>query len=88
MVPPLDEPPLEDPPPDEPPLEDPPLDEPPLEDPPLDDPPSGNPPSGGGLHGPHVPPVEPMGTTHVSPAQQSALTVHAPHLGTHAPPPP
>jgi hypothetical protein len=43
------------------------------------------PPSGGGLHGPQIPDVDPMATMHDSPAQQSALTVHPPQEGTHAP---
>jgi hypothetical protein len=42
------------------------------------------PPSGGGWHGPQVPCVLPTATMHVSPGQQSALTVQAPHEGTHA----
>jgi len=35
------------------------------------------------LHGPHTPDALPVGTTHVSPAQQSALIVQVPQLGTH-----
>jgi hypothetical protein len=42
------------------------------------------PPSGGSTQGPHVPWVLPVGTTHMEPGQQSALMVHAPHLGTQA----
>jgi len=30
-------------------------------------------------HGPQTPAVLPTGRSHVNPAQQSALTVHAPH---------
>ena len=44
------------------------------------------PPSGGGLQGPQVPMVLPTATTQLSPAQQSASTVHEPQLGTHEPP--
>ena len=44
------------------------------------------PPSGGGMQGPQVPMALPTGTTQVSPTQQSALTVHAPQVGTHEPP--
>jgi hypothetical protein len=40
------------------------------------------PPSGGGLQGPQMPCVLPIGTTQLSPGQQSALTVHGPHAGT------
>jgi hypothetical protein len=47
--------------------------------------PSG-PASWGGLHGPQTPEALPIGTTQVSPGQQSALTVHLPHFGTHVPP--
>jgi hypothetical protein len=36
--------------------------------------------------GPHVPSALPTGTMHVSPGQQSALTVHLPQFGTHEPP--
>jgi hypothetical protein len=36
--------------------------------------------------GPHTPSALPMGTMHVSPGQQSALTVHLPHVGTQVPP--
>jgi hypothetical protein len=41
------------------------------------------PPSGGGLQGPQVPCALPTGTMQVSPGQQSAFTVHGPHVGTH-----
>jgi hypothetical protein len=86
-VPPLEElPPDDEPPLDEPPLDEPPSETPPLEEPPLDEPPSGRPPSGGGLQGPQTPLVEPMATTHDEPAQQSALIVQPPHLGTQDPP--
>jgi len=44
------------------------------------------PPSGSGLQGPQVPMVLPTATTQLSPAQQSASTVHEPQLGTHEPP--
>jgi hypothetical protein len=44
------------------------------------------PPSGGGGFGaPHVPEVDPVGTLQGRPEQQSALMVHAPLVGTHAP---
>jgi hypothetical protein len=36
-----------------------------------------------GLHGPQTPMVLPFGMSHVSPGQQSAFTVHAPHACTH-----
>jgi hypothetical protein len=36
--------------------------------------------------GPHVPSALPTGMMHVSPGQQSALTVHFPQFGTHEPP--
>jgi hypothetical protein len=42
------------------------------------------PPSGCGWHGPQVPCVLPTAMMHVSPGQQSALTVQAPHVGTQA----
>ena len=44
-------------------------------------------PGGGGGWlpvGPHVPLVEPAGMLHGEPAQQSAVVVHAPPVGTHA----
>jgi hypothetical protein len=47
----------------------------------------GAPPSDGGWHGAQKPCVEPStNTLQVSPAQQSALMLHAPQSGTHAPP--
>jgi hypothetical protein len=36
-------------------------------------------------HGPQIPCALPAGMTHDEPGQQSALFVHAPQLGTHAP---
>jgi hypothetical protein len=36
--------------------------------------------------GPHTPVVSPIGTSHVSPGQQSALIVHGPQFATHEPP--
>jgi len=36
--------------------------------------------------GPHVPLLDPCGITHGEPAQQSAVVVHAPLVGTHAVP--
>jgi hypothetical protein len=47
----------------------------------------GAPPSGGGLHGPQIPAVVPCPMMHVEPAQQSALIVQPPQVGTHFPPP-
>jgi hypothetical protein len=44
------------------------------------------PPSGGGRQGPHTPSALPTGTMQAPPGQQSALTVHLPHNGTHVPP--
>jgi len=35
------------------------------------------------LHGPQIPSALPVGMTHVSPEQQSALLVHPPHAATH-----
>jgi hypothetical protein len=45
------------------------------------------PPSGGGTHGPHTPSALPTATMHVSPGQQSALTVHLPQFCTQPPGP-
>ena len=73
--------------PEPPPLLDPDPDPLPDPEPELDpepEPASGVPPSEAGLHGPQTPAVAPSGTTHVSPAQQSALIVHAPQIGTQA----
>lgn len=44
---------------------------------------SGVPASGGSVV-PHTPTAEPVGTTHGSGAQQSAVVVHAPPASTHA----
>ena len=38
-----------------------------------------------GLHGPQMPDELPTGMSQVSPAQQSALLVHVPQVGTHDP---
>jgi hypothetical protein len=45
----------------------------------------GVPPSGVGPTGVHVPFDAPVGITHGRPVQQSAVVVHVPPLGTHAP---
>jgi hypothetical protein len=42
-------------------------------------------PPSGAVIGVHVPVDEPVGTTHGMPVQQSAVVVHVPPLGTHAP---
>ncbi len=39
------------------------------------------------MHGPQTPAVRPIGTTHVSPVQQSALMVQPPQVFTQLPPP-